>query len=400
MKNKTNLLTALRKYRPRDNIDPLENFVTEAFAWLLINQPAFGRFYLGKILHRLRQPELSTGQRLVWETQMNLGGVFPDLVGIADGQAYLFEHKAWSPLHDNQLANYRDEATKAYGAENYRLILITGGQAQIIQNPDLGLCWHEVHAWISEWQQHKDYQPDHLFSDFQELLEEEGMGPPAPVSHESILAYRAAQTFEPALIALVQRVFHHPWNTLLQQAAIKPHLPWHRSRPGGQDPWGRIGINLLGDSSNWSPGLFAGFLVDPRDHCIEWSTPACPDFGLILDIDTGQHPNYEKLDAFAQLRTTLLDDLPRVCPDYQVLDHLKQSAAPNLNHWHPFHIRKPMLEVLRGTKTGDEQYQRVVDEITRLVKAVTSYAAFWEFRDALQKERTHCANINATLKED
>jgi hypothetical protein len=333
-----------------------------------------------------------------WKTQVNLGGVFPDLVGIADGQAYLFEHKAWSPLHDNQLTNYRNEAIKAYGAENYRLILITGGQAQIIQNPDLGLCWHEVHAWIAEWQHHKDYQPDHLFSDFQELLEEEGMGPPAPVSHESILAYHAAQTFEPALIALVQRVFHHPWNTLFEQAAIKPNLPWHRSLPGGQDPWGRIGINLLGNVPNWSPGLFSGFLVDPSDHCVEWSTPSSPDFGLIFDINTDLHPNYDKLEALIQLRTDLPDAVARACPDYQFLDHLKQSSDPN--RWHPFHIRKPMLEVLRGTKTADQQYQRVVDEITRLLVAVTSQSAFWEFRDALQKERTHCANSIANPEED
>jgi hypothetical protein len=67
MKSKTNLLTALRKYRPRDNHDPLENFVTEAFAWLLINQPAFGRFYLGKVLHRLGQSDLSTGQVIEWK---------------------------------------------------------------------------------------------------------------------------------------------------------------------------------------------------------------------------------------------------------------------------------------------------------------------------------------------
>ena len=29
------LLVNLRKYRPRENTDPLENFITEAFAWLL-----------------------------------------------------------------------------------------------------------------------------------------------------------------------------------------------------------------------------------------------------------------------------------------------------------------------------------------------------------------------------
>jgi hypothetical protein len=385
MKTKTSLLKALRSYRPRENHDPLENFITEAFAWLLRNHLGFGRFYLNKIRRRLQQSELPVGLTIEWTTQLNLGGVFPDLVGLVGKEAYLFEHKAWSPLHENQLDNYRREGSRAYGEQNYRLTLVVGSRQQLDQDPDLGLCWHDVHAWIAEWQTHADYQPDHLFADFQALLESEGLGPPAPVSHESILAYRSAKGFESTLSALVQRTSHHAWNRLFETEVVTCHLPWHRGLPGGQDPWGRIGLNLLGDIPQWSPGLFVGFLVDPADHRVEWLNPACPDFGVIFDVNIGLHPDYERLEVFGRLKSALAMQMRQTCADYEMLDHLAQS--PNPNRWHPFHLRKPMLELLRGTRTGDEQEERFIREATRLVKAITACTQFQEFREALRHRR-------------
>lgn len=41
---KTDLLTSLRKYKVTDKQDPIENFITEAFAWLLKNYDDFSFF--------------------------------------------------------------------------------------------------------------------------------------------------------------------------------------------------------------------------------------------------------------------------------------------------------------------------------------------------------------------
>ena len=45
-KLETGLFEALRKYSPREGNDPLENFITEGFAWLLNKYPEFGEFFL------------------------------------------------------------------------------------------------------------------------------------------------------------------------------------------------------------------------------------------------------------------------------------------------------------------------------------------------------------------
>lgn len=385
MTSKTSLLTSLRSYRPRENFDPLENFVTEAFAWLLVNYPDFGHFYLNKILRKLNMNAITSAQTVEWKTQVNLRGVYPDLIGFVGQVAYIFEHKTWSNLHFQQLDSYRDAASKEFENDNYLLILVTGGRHQIDQNPDLALLWHEVHEWITEWKEHRDYTPEHLFTDFQHLLKAEGMGPPAPVSHESILAFKPAKSFEPSLSALVQRIYHHNWGETLKVTNLKPHIPSHRNHYYGQDPWGRFGIHLLGDSQDWSPGLFAGFLTDPTDHGVEWANPDCPDFCIIFSVNIQLHPNYDNLEEFSRLRKALQVRVEDLCPDYQFLDHLAQSCEPN--RWHPFHIRQPMIELLRGTRTAEEQYDRLISEVSRLANVICCCPEFLEFQNVLQRER-------------
>lgn len=380
---KTSLLCALRDFRPRENHDPLENFVTEAFAWLLINRSGFGRFYLSKVRGRLGLGEEDSHSAIEWTTRLSLNGVFPDLVGVVGSTAYVFEHKAWSHLHLNQLANYRSAAEGEYGPGNYHLVLVTGGRHQFDQSPDLALCWHEVHAWISEWLNHKDCEPDPLFEDFQALLVSEGMGPPAPISHESILAYKPARSLERSLLSLIQRAVHHDWRHQFPLIATNPQLPWHRDLPEGQDPWGRIGINLAGNDLNeWLPGCFLGFLIDPTDHCIEWQNPDCPDFCIIVGANPEIRPDYPGSVELTTLRSALHNTLEASCPEFQFLDHFATCDDPN--RWHPIHIRMPMVELFRGTITADEQYLRFNDAASRVLAVVSDLPEFHAFCKMLQ----------------
>lgn len=380
---KTSLLCALRSFRPREDLDPLENFITEAFAWLLINREGFGRFYLSKVRQRMELEDDASSKVIGWTTRLNLGGVFPDLVAAVDGTFYIFEHKAWSHLHFNQLANYRGEAVREFGPGNHHLVLVTGGRHQFDQDPDLALCWYEIHGWISEWLAHKDCEPDPLFEDFQALLESEGMGPPAPVSHESILAYKLAKTLEPNLLSLVQRAVHHGWKKRFPLLAPDPKLPWHRGLPVGQDPWGRIGINLAGDVENWIPGCFLGFLLDPTNHCIEWQRPESPDFSIILGANPLLRPNYHESRTFMELMNALPAALQAACPDFHFLDHFATCGDPN--RWHPIHVRMPMVDLLRGTRSADEQYQQFIIKSEIALTCIENLPEFRAFVDSLKE---------------
>lgn len=393
MPTKTSLLTALRKYRPRDKSDPLENFITEAFAWLLHNHEGFGRFFFGKVASELQFATDVALENLVWSTQVNYGGVYPDMICQAGRLGLVFEHKAWAHLHENQLSNYRAEAEKEFGAkENFRVVLITGGSHQHDQNPDLALCWHHIYRWIKDWKDQREYAPDYMFDDFCQLLEAEGMGPPAPISHQAILSYLPAQNFEFNLGHLINRVSKYAWGNILPEEAYKLHMSETRGRPWGDDRWGRIGLNLFGmDGIHWSPGIFVGFLMDSWDHNVAWLNPTCPDFSVILDFKVQLFPDYDQHPLYMSMKAELRDKIQCELPDLEFHDHL-ESGVDNPNRWHPIHIRMPMVDLFRGTITAEDQDKRFIEKASSILKIIAACEPFWSLRKELQKSQETTAS--------
>lgn len=143
-----NLFVSLSQYAPRENTTPTENFITEAFAWLLRNDSEVFQALIKLLQSKLTEDEVLESFELTDDmhisTQENFGGKFPDMV-IQNSTASLkstlvFEHKVWSNLHHNQLHNYRHHMEQERKDTNYRLILITALTAQHAQNPDIALC--------------------------------------------------------------------------------------------------------------------------------------------------------------------------------------------------------------------------------------------------------------------
>ena len=110
---KIDLLTSLRKYKVTDKRDPIENFMTEAFAWLLKNYESFSSFFVKEMIEKLNS-DITVSKKINWFTQKNFNGVFPDMVCEFDNNSIVFEHKARSCLHEDQLKNYREYAKKIF----------------------------------------------------------------------------------------------------------------------------------------------------------------------------------------------------------------------------------------------------------------------------------------------
>lgn len=201
------LFEALRRYSLKENRDPLENFITEGFAWILNNYPDFGEFFLQNLEEKLKERgrEWSIGNYdCEWLTQENFDGKFPDMVCHFNGEnkAIIFEHKTWRRLHENQLANYKEYAKRNF--DEYRIVLITATQQQHEQDSDLPLCWSDIYNLISDWEKRDNNEL--LFRDFQQLLKSVGLGPPAPISHTSIRYYYETRDLKENISDLMERV--------------------------------------------------------------------------------------------------------------------------------------------------------------------------------------------------
>ena len=161
----TGLLESLKKHR-------LENFITEAFAWILKNHSDFSKYFVVWIMAKpnMELPEIDE-KDCKWITQYNLYGVFPDMVCLSNKNAIVFEHKVNADLSDNQLQKYKDCAAKKFGNSKVKVVLITAKSSQHSQNPDLALCWYDIYNLIDDWlQKNTDAVAKFIFKDFLKLL--------------------------------------------------------------------------------------------------------------------------------------------------------------------------------------------------------------------------------------
>lgn len=374
-----NLLTSLRKYRPRENQDPLENFVTEAFAWLLKNNKNFSDFFLRKILMRLPTYsglDLQVSLDCKWATQMNFAGIFPDMVAeLNNGTLLVFEHKVWAQLHPGQLDGYKQFSSANYSGSH--LILITASEAQHFQNPDLALCWRDVYVWIEEWIQLEGKQVDFIFLDFLNLLQEEGLGPVAPVSHEGILSYYSARGFKTQVINLIQQAEKRDWSHIHSQIIVNSF-----KKANGKAYYelnGRVALLILDNSC---PSLTTGFILDWEPYCVSpLSGMSSPDFSVMLRIVDDFQDKYLELQAYQAFVQILRRKIELLGDGWVFYDHINDSQLAERNKGFPIHVRKPMLDLLRGTKKSEEQVNKFMQANELILTKILECQEFWEMRE-------------------
>ena len=381
----TGLFESLRRYSPKENRDSLENFITEGFAWILNNYPDFGEFFLQKLEEKMKERgrEWRIGNYdCEWLTQANFDGKYPDMVCHFndENKAIIFEHKTWSRLHENQLANYKEYAKR--NLDEYRLVLITATQQQHEQDPDLSLCWSDIYNLISDWE--KSDNSELLFRDFQQLLKSVGLGPPAPISHTSIRYHyetkdlNETKDLKKNINDLIERVKGREEQNKEWKKMIKKDLDIRK-----RASWGRIGLELL----SWEGCIFVGILVDGKDHRTEPIDPVKgPDFCLIISFSRALHDFYTEEESYKKLVEELLPKKVEQLNDgWQFYDHLKDFEAPRKNKYHPIHIRKSMLDVFCGTESGEDQEERFYEAASELIKLVVEEESFWSLRDACKE---------------
>ena len=393
----TGLFEALSRYSPKEGQTPLENFITEGFAWILNNYPDFGEFFVQNLEEKLKERgrEWSIGNYgCEWLTQESFDGKYPDMVCHFNGEnkAIIFEHKTWSRLHQNQLANYKEYAKRNF--VEYRVVLITATQQQHEQDPDLPLCWSDIYNLISDWEKRDNNEL--LFRDFQQLLKSVGLGPPAPISHTSIRYYYKTRDLKKNINGLIERVKGHEeqkkeWKKMIKKDydLVSP------TQRGKDDYWGRIGIELLAwedESGHGSGNIFVGILLDGEDHRTKpIDRVKGPDFCLIIgSFSDSLHDFYTEEKSYKKLVEELLPKKVEQLNDgWQFYDHLKDFEAPRKNKYHPIHIRKPMLDVFCGTESGEDQEERFYEAASTLIRLVAEEESFWALRESCKEYLSH-----------
>jgi len=340
------LLVSLRRYRPREGRDSLEDYITEIFAWLLRNSREVADTFLETVMARVPEADRialpNADQDITWDTQTPYPGARLDMLAQWPGGALLFEHKVHAPLSAEQVNKYRDLAASEFPGRAARVIVVSANTGQHRPEAHGCLCWEDVYELLRERHETLTAPADQFhIASFLALLKHEGLHPAAPISHQAVAFYPVAWRFPEQLAAALTPLAHEEW----------PLVERYEGR-GPTTRWGRLGFELIpaGGPLNWMPGLFVGVILDGRDHLVHKRHTDQVMLNVILDFSVKLHDLYPGLSTYQRLVHQLQERTPH--KGWRFYDHLEDSPA---NRHHPLYLETPLLEVLRGTTTMEEQ---------------------------------------------
>lgn len=356
------LLVALRNYRPRPGRDPLEDFITAAFAWTLRQEPAVAAAFLAEIAERagkeLPEPQPSGAG---WDTHVSLDSGEADMLARTRDGVVLFEHKTYSEATADQINRYREaigeriEATVLITASRWNY---TGSDDSNVSGPDVHLTWGSVCEILDEAAGGQDNR--NRIDDFLTLLQHEGLGPTQPLSEPRLRAFAASQNAIDEMFHLVDAVRRNcDWSFVYER------LPAPSDEPQRPERWNSVGTLFHGRIpfdlfQPWRPGLRAGIIVDPLNIKTSLSDEVLgPDLAVYLGIpkhSLGSSRHQEVLRS-APLRN-LCDRLTTETPDNWMVT-ARHGNAPNLNGHHPVVLQRPLAPVIRGETKRDQQRDAV-----------------------------------------
>ncbi|MDI5891093.1 hypothetical protein [Halomonas rhizosphaerae] len=346
----SSLLVSLRQYRPREGRDSLENFITEVFAWLLRNGNGISEAVLTQLQRAMPEREgfdlPRDSEEIEWNTQAQLGSRRPDMQAMWPGMAIIFEHKVWSGLGDTQIKDYRTLAQQAFPDASVCVVAITASRHQHSREADANLCWSDIYKTLEHYLGRVSEATERFhIESFLALLAHEGLQPSAPVAHEAIRHFPTAGKLPQQLEQAFTPFVAYGWPI---DGAYQPEMKRMR--------WGRVGIEFHRTDAKraWSPGIFIGCVLDGSDHLINHRIEDSIKLQLILDLSNGLSRYYPSMHSYRQLKSMLCEMTQG--SRWTFYDH---GAEPQPNTYHPLYLETPLLEVLRGSKTMEEQRELI-----------------------------------------
>ncbi len=373
--SKSGLLSSVRKYKTTILTDSVENFITEAFAWIL-NNTSFKATFLDYLYQELKKngyyPPEPYAANNDFETQVRKNKYFLDMTyrlgENTERPRFIFEHKIWSGLSHNQLKNYKES--------NSYIILIKADSQNNEEGANLTLCWYNIYYLIEKFLDNnlcKDEKELFLLNDFNILLEEEGLGPKKAIQEKSIKAYNDG-------IALIDQIkslrsyIKNDTDFLQRLSAFNPDA---LTETGGslieKNREGCIGFELY---NHWRPGIFVGFIIDASDHQIPPTKRGPPYLSIVLSLDREAQEICEKSSEYIQLFNTLENELP----EWSVSDTFKELKG---NKWHPLCINKSMETVFKDKNNFFDQKNIFIKEICDVLKILHENDHFIQLRKIL-----------------
>ena len=169
-------------------------------------------------------------------------------------------------------------------------------------------------------------------------------GPQEPLSLDQIAAYVHAARVPQCCYALAGHLTSEPWRWDFLPAGLGAV----ENRHPQPLRWGRVGIEFFFE--NWRPDIFAGFLLDGKDHKLDLVDPTKGiDLMLLIEADS---PSTSVSGGAIRLAAQRILTVPNTVALDQ--DQVKSK-------WRKLVVRTPLADIIVAKNTDEQQTQAIYE---------------------------------------
>ena len=363
---KQSIFSFLTSYVPTEKRESKEDYLTQMFAWILINVEGYVNEYVKFLCGK--NPDIKCPDTLDINPSISTQEVLPVgridlLIRLNENISFICEHKVHSELSHNQIKKYMDNS-HLLGSGDYYSVLVTYSTIQHTQPADVSLTWSDVCEFTEKVVDKYEHEEAFILRQFIEFLKENGMGKAEPISMDALLGYWPAMNLGYKLNAIFTQLDCYDWKkdcANLEDFSSATYNPTFTKMR-----WGRLGIDFF---DSWKPGLFAGVMMSNLDHKL-WPADVKkgPDFVVFMESDYGK--TEEKSAAYRSVIESerykkLVQKLSTDSGSFEFMPGIKDSP------WRVAVLRKPLYDILYNKYTRDEQYQAIKEAIIEGIQLMT-----------------------------
>jgi hypothetical protein len=292
-----NLFNALFQFHPRDGHTPKENFLTEAFAHVLVTSDAACSAWLSLAVGRPASATQWQVSTRTTERDDDMIAVFPDMrvTGVlSDGKPFdvYSEHKWDSPCNSGQIKRYLKVMNR--GGEGRHLVFVG---ASFRQKRDAAGCdprmGGKAFLWADVFQALQSIpNKTEILTQFLVFMKAHGLSPGKPIEPATMVAFIQSSGFLASLEHTANKLNDdYDWDFIPKRyRADDSRAVTNR--------WGRFAIEFA--TPAWKPTITIGFLHDERDHGVSFVNRQ-KGIDLLLRIETAPSEQKHIEPALAKL---------------------------------------------------------------------------------------------------
>lgn len=373
-KEVANLFSGLFPFRPHHDRTAKENFLTEAFAYILRTDRGALNAWLSKVMREsvaAQSCEVATFDTHIHEEHGT--NIYPDMclrAKITQRRSIVIysEHKWNAPFSKEQMDKYHG-LTKG---KNARLVFIGATHGQVKRASDMAKRRSSLSAfsWSEVSDAFRTVRPrSKILSEFINFLDEQGLGSSQPIP------IRGMQNADREVLLSTLATYS---NKLRNEFDWRKVPARYHAGTAVRRSYGRIGIHFW--TPDWMPALTLGFLHDPTDHKVSLvNQKGGVDLMLRIEAQPSDTEHVEPVELVIRERRREIEKYAHSV--------LVKGEAGNGNGYSVVIIQESLLKVLDGAKNETDQLRAIYKRLIKWLELV--------FDDGLMEKALKRVGLNS-----